>query len=107
MASVDLSINGRTYTMACDKGEEERLQLLASMVDERARQLGSAASEAQRLLMVSLVLADELDLAKRNRPQQGDAPAIGSSDEEHELLVAAVEHLTERIDHIAASLSQT
>jgi cell division protein ZapA len=105
MPSVDLSINGRTYTMACDKGEEERLQQLAAMVDERARQLGSAASEAQRLLMVSLVLADELDLAKRDRPQA--STAAGNGDEEHELLVAAVEHLTERIDHIAASLSQT
>ena len=107
MSSVELIINNRSYAIACDPGEEERVKYLGSMVDQRARQLGTAASEVQRLLMVSLLLADELDEAKRTGAAKIVASPPAETDEEHQLLVAAVGHLADRIDHIAASLSQT
>jgi cell division protein ZapA len=103
MTSVELNINGRFYTIACDPGEEDRVRQLSRVVDEKARSLGSAASDAQRFLMVCLMLADELDEAQASAPagKKGVSAA-----EDHDLLVAAVDHLAERIDHIAAALAQ-
>ena len=107
MASVEVVINNRTYAIACDPGEEERVRHLGGMVNERAGRLGTAASEAQRLLMVSLMLADELEEAQSRKTANGHAePVAHETDEERDLLIAAVEHLAERIDHIAAGLSQ-
>ncbi len=105
MASVELNINGRFYTVACDAGEEERVMLLSRMVDEKARLLGSAASDAQRFLMVSLMLADELEETRAIPAKRGSAKAA-EPEEDRDLLVAAVDHLAERIDHIAAALAQ-
>jgi cell division protein ZapA len=105
MPSVEILINNRTYAIACDAGEEDRLRHLGSIINQRASQLGAAASETQRLLMVSLMLADELEEAQIKAVKAANgAPA--ETDEERDLLIAAVEHLSERIDHIAASLSQ-
>jgi cell division protein ZapA len=97
MASVELHIGGKPYTIACDPGQEEQVKTLAKQVDARAKQLGPSGSEAQRMLMVCLMLADELQEAKGN-----PLPP----DEEKEVLVAAVEHLAGRIDKIAAKLAR-
>ncbi|MGH6940805.1 cell division protein ZapA, partial [Hypericibacter sp.] len=44
MATVTLSLNGRPYEIACDDGQEERLQTLGIDLDRRvsdmARRLG-------------------------------------------------------------------
>ncbi len=107
MPSVELVINNRTYAIACDAGEEERVRHLGTLVNDRASHFGGAASEVQRLLMVSLMLADELEEAHRKPASVAVSHPAGESDEERDLLIAAVEHLAERIDHIAVSLSQT
>ncbi len=110
MPAIELSINGRFYSVACDPGEEERVRQLGQVLDGKASQLGQTASDAQRFLMVSLMLADELDEAKaRLSDMSGNAnaaPAQGEADGDRDLLVAAVEHLAERIDQIAAALAQ-
>ncbi len=97
MASVELHIGGKPYTIACDVGQEDQVRALAKTVDAKARQLGPSGSEAQRMLMVCLMLADELQEAKGH-----PLPA----DEEKEVLVAAVDHLASRIDQIAAKLAR-
>ena len=115
MASVDLLINGRSYTIACDAGEEARVRTLGAAIDEKARQLGSAASDAQRFLMVCLILADELDEARQHAakpapPLDGqplDGQPISGKSEDYELLVAAVDHLADRIDRIADGFAST
>ena len=102
MPSVELNINGKFYNIACDSGEEERVRELSRVVDEKARALGPAASDAQRFLMICLMMADELDEARGTTP----AKKGGATSEDHDLLVAAVDHLAERIDHIAAALAE-
>ena len=68
MSEVEVSINGRSYRVVGEEGEEERIRSLGETVDERARQLVSAIGQVgqqQLLLMVSLTLADELSETAR------------------------------------------
>ncbi|MEO6224292.1 MAG: cell division protein ZapA [Sphingomicrobium sp.] len=63
MATVDLTIAGRTYQIGCREGEEETLQAAARLVDGKSREalagLGTL-SEARQFLFASLLLADQL-----------------------------------------------
>jgi len=62
MKNIDISVNGHTYTLACDDGQESHVEQLASEVDSRARQISSQipkASENMLLVMTALMLADE------------------------------------------------
>lgn len=107
MPRVDISLNGRSYPVACDSGQEPRLRQLASYVDGVTRDMAGrapAASEAQLLVLTSLQLADEiadlrLQLAAFTRAQK--APA-----REEEEVVAAVDQLAKKIEDIAARLER-
>ena len=99
MPSVDLLINNKSYALACDAGEEERVRGLGRMIDEKARQLGPLPSDAQRFLMVALMLADELSEA-------GGKATEGQPEDDRDVLVAAVDHLTGRIENLAKKLAK-
>ncbi len=63
MTDVALTINGRTYQLACDPGEEERLALLADEVQQRVAALVAehgAVGDDRLLLMAAIQLADDL-----------------------------------------------
>ena len=68
MPLVNVIINGRAYTVACDDGEEEHLRSLGQFLDKRVRELagsvGSQASESRLLLMAGLIISDELSEAR-------------------------------------------
>lgn len=67
MPLVNVMVNGRAYTIACDEGEEEHLKALAADVDSKVQELLGSVGQVgdQRLiLMAALLLADELYLAK-------------------------------------------
>ena len=112
MPNVDLCINGRFYAVACDEGQEAHARDLAAMVDMRVRQLvgegpAIAIGETHLLVLASLTLADELAEAKAalaGRKGNGHGAASGGEDED--LLVAAVDHLTDRIEVIAGRLDR-
>ena len=66
--SVNVTIAGRSFRMACGPGEEAHLEALASQIDERINQLRGAFGEIgdQRLIvMASITLADELAEARK------------------------------------------
>jgi cell division protein ZapA len=68
MAQVVVTIAGRTYRMACDDGEEARLEYLARDFDARIAGLRTSFGEIgdQRIIvMAALSLADELGEAQR------------------------------------------
>ena len=68
MAQVVVTIAGRTYRMACDDGEEARLEHLARDFDSRITGLRGSFGEIgdQRIIvMAALTLADELAEAQR------------------------------------------
>jgi cell division protein ZapA len=63
MSDVSVTINRRSYKIACDDGQEEHLRRLASIVDKRVEELVKAMGQIgdQRLVvMASLLLADEV-----------------------------------------------
>jgi cell division protein ZapA len=100
MATVDVEIAARRYSVACRDGEEEHLRSVAAIVDRKAQQavdaLGSL-SEVRQLLFASLLLADEV---KEHRA--GNAPAV---DAEPDPRVAdALERLADRIERLAQRL---
>jgi cell division protein ZapA len=63
MAQVNVTVNGRSYTLGCDDGEEEHVLQLSRYIDTRLAELVAhvgQVGEARLLLMVSLLLSDEL-----------------------------------------------
>jgi cell division protein ZapA len=114
LPKVDISINGRLYAVACDDGQENRVRELADMVDSRVKQLTGpgpvgGVGETQILVLAGLMLADELSETKaavgggHEKPASAE-PALDA--EEEDLLIAAVDHLTDRIGVIADRLSR-
>ena len=94
MATIEVEIAARRYSVACRDGEEDHLRSVAALVDRKALQavdaLGSL-SEVRQLLFASLLLADEV---KEHRA--GNAPAI---DAEPDPRVAdALERLAEALE---------
>ena len=113
MPKIDISINGRLYAVACDDGQENRVRELAGMVESRVRQLAGpgpvgGVGETQILVLAGLMLADELSetkaaLGAEEKPTSAQ-PALDP--EEEDLLIAAVDHLTDRIGVIADRLGR-
>jgi cell division protein ZapA len=101
MAQVTVTINGRSYPVACSDGEEQRIGELARYVDSKvkifARDLGQIG-EARLLVLTALVLADEL--ADAQAGTDGAAAGNGSAGK----LVEEVETLAQRIEAIASRL---
>ena len=116
MPQVVVTINTRSYAVACGDGEEPHLLRLAALVDERvmslAREVGQVG-DARLLLMASLLMADDLEQAEQ-RAQSAEAELMGArqshADEsgkaaELETKSAAyVERLAQRVEAIAARL---
>lgn len=61
MPEIRISVGERSYTVACQAGEELHLQSAASLLDNEAKTVlksGQNVPEAQLLLMAGLMLAD-------------------------------------------------
>ena len=68
MAQVTITINSREYAIACDNGQEAHIIKLSRMLDNKAKLLTSnngQINENMLLAMVGLLLADELEDAKK------------------------------------------
>jgi cell division protein ZapA len=63
MGQVSVPVNGRSYAITCDDGQETRIRRLAQYVDAKvAGFVGSVGQvgEARLLLLAALAIADEL-----------------------------------------------
>lgn len=110
MAQVTLTVNGRSYEVACDDGQEEHLTVLARQLDERIRDLAAsvgAVGESRLLLMASLLIAHELHENRRELGRLGergtpaDARAATAAEER---AASALEGCAERLEHIVQRL---
>ncbi len=108
MASVEVEIAARKYSVACRDGEEAHLRSVAAIVDSKAQDAAKALgslSEARQLLFASLLLAVEL---KEQRSGQAPAPAAAPAvaAEIDPALVEALERLASRVESLAEQLER-
>jgi cell division protein ZapA len=63
MGRVGLTVNGRTFAIACEDGQETRISKLGEYVDAKVAKFVESVGqvgEARLLLLAALVIADEL-----------------------------------------------
>ena len=108
MAEVQVRVNGRSYLVGCEDGQEEHVQSLAAIFDrhvsEVAKDVGQLG-ETRLFLLGALLLADELSEAQGRLSSATADLARSSADqgrgETH--AVAALEAAAKRIEALAKS----
>jgi cell division protein ZapA len=84
MAQVTLRINGYSYILGCQDGEEDHLQAMAQQVDDRIEKIKAVAGpsgESRMLVMAALMMTDDIfELEKKlsvpGKPARAD-PKLG------------------------------
>jgi cell division protein ZapA len=86
MGQVSVPVNGRSFTLACDDGQEPRIRRLAQYVDAKVTEFVGKfgqVGEARLLLLAALAIADELsdanDTLQRARSDTGAHGVHGMS----------------------------
>lgn len=118
MGEVNLAIHGKSYGVACDDGQEQRVFHLGKFVDTRLREIaaaGAASNESHLLVLTAIVMADEIQelretmkhMVPANANVSAPAPAQGgiSKDDERQI-AAAIDHLAIRINSVATRLRE-
>lgn len=100
MANVTLQIGGRSYTVACQDGEEAHIAGLGRSIDGKLAALGSNVlqNEPRTLLFAALLLADEAFELKNRAPQAAPPADDGAS------AAPGLEALAARLEKLAESL---
>ena len=109
MAQIDVEINGRSYQIACDDGQESHIQELAGYVNRKVSELVATVGQvgdARLLVMASLQLADELAeaYAEIDDIKDGEHGAKTEALRAESRAAQAIEALAARIEGIAAKL---
>lgn len=116
MGQVNVSINDRSYSVACGDGEEEHLRELARYLDGHVGDLAKSVGQVgdtRLLLLAGLLVADELADAQERVKQLKEELAVLkqardadlSRGESAEAKVAAVlGQATQRIEKMASRL---
>jgi cell division protein ZapA len=106
MSQVSVTIDGRKYRLACNEGEEARLESLAGMIDGKIGEMRSSFGEIgdQRLvIMAALTIADNLTEAReaaeaeRNRSEAAERRA--------QALASRLDELGSRLETVVARLA--
>ncbi|WP_029724255.1 cell division protein ZapA [Sphingomonas sp. UNC305MFCol5.2] len=95
MADIDLTIAGRTYSVAAREGDEPHLRHLESILQEHAvtAHRASGGLNAERTLVyLALILADMVDEVQRN-PPEGVSPVL-------------LERIADRLEAVAIALEE-
>src|SRR5215469_11843933 len=109
MPLVNVMVNNRAYTIACDEGEEEHLKELGTHVDEKAREVLASVGQvgdARMLLMAALLIADEHhDLtAKVAAGMQAASASSGEKQSLHLRVEQAEGHAADMLESAAKKL---
>ncbi|HEY0526419.1 MAG TPA: cell division protein ZapA [Stellaceae bacterium] len=114
MGQVSVIVNGRTYGVACDDGQEERIRRLAQYIDGKvadfAKSLGQIG-DARLILLAGLVVADELAEANEALLRLRRSTPAAASQSTHDVaadavIAAGIESLAVRIEAIAEELER-
>jgi len=116
MPQVALTINGRSYQVACDAGQEDRIRQLGQYIDAKVAEFAKSSGQigdARLILMAGLVITDELAEAteslrrERNRGGNGVSVEQDRSAATESVLAAGIESLAARIEAVALRLEST
>ena len=117
MAQVTVTIDGKSYRMACDEGQEEHLTDLAGRFDRYVAHLKESFGEIgdQRItVMAGIMVMDELaELQKRVRGMESEIAtlrktrdeALVKADKNDAALTGALAGLAERMENLAGKLN--
>lgn len=104
MAEVSVVINGRSYGISCDDGQEQRVLDLGKYVDQRMRDMaaaGAASSDTQLLVLTAILLTDEIyelrDQVENSKSEAEDDHA----EEDDKEIIKTIQKLAKRVDSIA------
>ncbi len=107
MPEVHLTVNGRSYPVACEPGEEGRIKELAQYLDRKTQEfvakLGQIG-EARLLVLAALVITDELADAHAALRRQS---AGGANGVDTAALAQGLEELAKRLETIAVRLESS
>jgi cell division protein ZapA len=118
MATVNATIAGRQFRLACEDGQEEHLQMLAKGIDERIEGLRKQFGEigdTRLTVMAALMVADEMSEAARNMRRMEeeldalrDARVIATDRAKaaSDAVVGAFNSAAERLEGITRKLNQ-
>jgi cell division protein ZapA len=106
MAQVSVTIDNRKYRLACNEGEEARLESLAGLIDDKIGELRASFGEVgdQRLVvMAALTVADSLqealdaNAAERERMKAAEA--------RNGTFASRLDQLSSRLESLAGQLA--
>ena len=115
MSHITVKINGYSYTLGCEDGQEQHLVAMAEQVEGRIasiKALGGNTGEARLLVLASLLMADELHDVKleleaaraaAQRSAKRAAAANGGGDKDAEA-ARRLARLATRAEQIATGL---
>jgi cell division protein ZapA len=119
MASVNATIAGRQFRLACEDGQEEHLQALARDIDERIEGLRKQFGEigdTRLTVMAALMVADEMSEAAHNMRRMEeelnalrDARVVSADRAKaaSDAVVGAFNSAAERLEGITRKLNQS
>ena len=119
MSSVNVTINGRQFRMACEDGQEAHLMKLAQELDARIEALRGNFGEIgdnRLIVMAALTVADELSEATNKLRrleeelaalQDARVSMVDRSKATQAAVVAAFTSAAERLEAVAKKLNQT
>ncbi|MBO9421247.1 MULTISPECIES: cell division protein ZapA [Stappiaceae] len=119
MAQISVTINGKSFRMACDDGEEQRLEGLAARFDGWIGELKSAFGEIgdQRLtVMAGIMATDQLSELERKvtrleqelaTAKDQQVAALNNMSQNEQDLSRAVNTAAARIESLADGLTKS
>ncbi len=117
MAHVTITINGRSYRMGCDEGQEEEIEGLAIDLDQqidRFRADFGEVGDMRLLLMAALEVADELaEMKQRLAAQEDEIANLRDADASFServsraetAMATSLDAAAERVERLTASLN--
>ena len=115
MSQLAITINGRSYQIACEEGQEKHLSDLGAYIDKRVKDLVASVGQigdTRLLVMASLLIADELsDLydeldaarAEKRTPERASGNGAGAAED---ALAERLDSAARTIEDIAARLER-
>lgn len=100
MAKADIKLRGRTYSVACAPGQEERLIALSRQLDARVDGIANAVGnigDERLLLIAALALLDELDASHKVQAEAA-GPDVARAAQALNDTAARIEALAARIE---------